>query len=501
MRFNDIEGLRRLIVNRIPESDSLEYKSMLILATETQRLELLKDLTGMGNGGGGAVIFGMDEEFESSIAKELTPMEFASIEGQVEDIVRDAIHPPLIWDHRLIPCGDGWILLAEVEPSIVGPYRIDAYKDGRYYKRYGKKTAPMSEQEVRDAYSLASRSSENRAEAWNSHFLPLKVESDVPWIVISALPREPFTDLFDSLPIDIGRYRTVGWPLQNYHVHTQLSDSLSQMKYWADGIAGDDGFRSDELEYLCAVRLHRDGAACLAHRLPEVIDVRDALRVLNALLIYLGSFWSSHSLRRPVEIRIDMENLDAAKLSTMPSGLTHVELIRPVDVNLGSISMSREVTPTTLGIANERHLIAKRLATHLSLAYGQKPTGELFEFGFLFGRDGQPTSAFLGTGDLQVEQSGSASIYGIDDSSQIVNPGGAQVYVSGGALLDRYGDCLAVLEMATGVGCPSDFIPRLLDTSGFRRRPDVVRRATSSGAAVPVPTGKWSNVSLVDYLR
>jgi hypothetical protein len=239
----------------------------------------------------------------------------------------------------------------------------------------------------------------------------------------------------------------------------------------------------------------------VAHRLPEVIDVRDALRVLNALLIYLGSFWHSHSLRRPIELRIDVANLDAAKLSTMPIGLTELELIRPAEVNVGSISMKWEMMPSTPDVSYERHRIAKRLATHLSLSYGLKPTGELYDSGFLYGKDGLPTGSMLGSGDLQVEMSGSTSIYAIDDSSRILNPGGSQVFVNGGVLIDEKGDALAVLEMATGSGCPSDFIPLIVDRSGPRRRIDVARRSASADVVVPVPTGTWSNLSLAEYLN
>jgi predicted HTH transcriptional regulator len=62
MRFADVEAVTRLIANRIPESASLEYKSELSLDARAARKELLKDLTGMANGGGGTVIFGLQEE-------------------------------------------------------------------------------------------------------------------------------------------------------------------------------------------------------------------------------------------------------------------------------------------------------------------------------------------------------------------------------------------------------------------------------------------------------
>ena len=46
MRFRDLEAVKRLIENRIPESGSLEFKSELVLAGTESRRELLKDLLG-----------------------------------------------------------------------------------------------------------------------------------------------------------------------------------------------------------------------------------------------------------------------------------------------------------------------------------------------------------------------------------------------------------------------------------------------------------------------
>jgi hypothetical protein len=62
MRVTSLAEVEALVADRIPEGPSLEYKEALSLGTRRDRIEMLKDLTGMGNGGGGAVIFGVAED-------------------------------------------------------------------------------------------------------------------------------------------------------------------------------------------------------------------------------------------------------------------------------------------------------------------------------------------------------------------------------------------------------------------------------------------------------
>ena len=60
-RFRTAEHLQRLFDARVAETVSLEYKRELDLGSRSQRLETLKDLTGMANGGGGTVLYGIAE--------------------------------------------------------------------------------------------------------------------------------------------------------------------------------------------------------------------------------------------------------------------------------------------------------------------------------------------------------------------------------------------------------------------------------------------------------
>ncbi len=51
-----------LLTNKVPEGPALEYKGMLPISTRDERREALKDLSGMGNGGGGTVVGRRDDD-------------------------------------------------------------------------------------------------------------------------------------------------------------------------------------------------------------------------------------------------------------------------------------------------------------------------------------------------------------------------------------------------------------------------------------------------------
>lgn len=168
------EGLDRIVYElRLRESDSLEYKEAIPLGTPTERRELLKDLSGMANGGAGTIVIGVSKDSDNpELPSQVVPLVDRGIVGRLEDVARDGIRPPLLINLRTIDYSPGFVLVAEVTRSPLGPYMVEAGRDRRYYIRQNSRTAPMGEQQVRDLYMLAARARQNRPELWSSHHLP-----------------------------------------------------------------------------------------------------------------------------------------------------------------------------------------------------------------------------------------------------------------------------------------------------------------------------------------
>ena len=501
MRYRDIDAVKRLIKNRIPESTSLEYKSDLLLTSIAARKELLKDLTGMGNGGGGTVIFGMEEEPGTNVAKEPSPLPDATTAGRVEDIVRDAVHPPLIWSYILFEADPGWVIVADVEPSTLGPYMVDAYNENRYHKRTGQKVHPMSEQEVRDAYAIALRATEQRALLWEKHSLPIGVPPNEPWLVVSALPQEPLREIFDARQINLMQFVRPS-PLARYIGHTGLTFATQALGHWRDGLAGDDGVNG--VEPGCVLRLYRDGAVGVAGRWPQQdLQVGWVARVLNAYLVYLAWFWDEFSLARPVELKLAIGGLSKATVSAHNFSLAQPTIVQPVGVAVNEVIVSEEVLPWELLRAPVRHRLLRRLCDQLEQAFGSSHVSELFERGWLYDRHGSNTQLVLRRGGIAEVRQGGHGLASLDSAGRVYGASSAgEAYVVDGVLIDEHGDTVALVEMAPGIGCPDEFLPDI--TSNDRPPAPNWNRdpiPTPAGTVAPLPIGKWSELAARDILR
>jgi predicted HTH transcriptional regulator len=163
---------------------------VLSLGPPAERSEAMKDLSGMGNGGGGTLVYGIEEDpKEEGIPIALRPHQDRGLVGVLEDVARSSVRPPLLMQVRPLEGPGGFVLVVEILRSPLGPYMVEAYGDRRYAVRVGSRTVPMTEQQVRDAYALASRARERRGEVWDSHALPMKAATSEAWLTVSVFPR------------------------------------------------------------------------------------------------------------------------------------------------------------------------------------------------------------------------------------------------------------------------------------------------------------------------
>jgi hypothetical protein len=492
MRFESLSTIEQLISNEIPESTSLEYKSEVDLNGTKARRELLKDLTAMGNGGGGSVIFGVLEEPETSIARQITALKSVAIVGQIENIVRDSVYPPLVWSHIEFETDEGWVIVADVERSSLGPYMIEAYEDQRYYKRSGRSIGKMREREIRDLYSLSSRLAERRDEVWNRHFLPIPTLSNVPALKVSGVPNEPLVEIFHGGAIDLFEFINPS-VLRTYQTHVPLSRVT--LRHWADGLTSDD-FVTDELLSL-VLRFHRDGAAGIAQKIDPQLKTRDIARLLNAYLIYLAWFWSKYSLQQSIELEITVTGLQECVLLTLPGGLTKLRASQPPHVEVEHVSVKDEVRPWELLRASVRHNLIKRFIERLCLSFDFVHSGDQFSFGMLLGAQRQEIGLALFRGAILDPRQNIRTNQFDADGRLFGTSGKVVAFVRDGSIFDANGDTLAVVEMSTSFACPDDFLPNI----------DVVQRIdvwnggiepldVTQTADIPLPTGRWSSQDL-----
>jgi hypothetical protein len=499
MRYRDIDAVSRLIDQRIPENSTLEYKSELSLGTQGEKKELLKDLTSMGNGGGGTLIFGMEEVPGTSIAKALTPLTDRGLVGVVEDVVTSAVRPPPLSSFETYEFDGGFVLVVDVERSPLGPYMVDAYGDQRYHKRAGNHTHQMSEREVRDAYELAHRSLARRDELWKQHLLPMKVDEGAPWLVVSALPEESLTEIFDSRKIDLSVFQSPT-SMANYISHTGLQFALGRLRHWTDGLAADDG--ANGIDPRLMLRLHRDGSGGIAQQVPAEINQEWNARVLNAFLIYLAWFWAEFNLQQAVEVELAIVNLVGATIPANAFTVAPTSVVVPRGVDVNHVSVSEYALPWELARASVRHRLLRRFSDRVEQTFGRDGARTLFERGWLLDRHGSITGMALDRGMIWQPNQGQGGLSkaSVDTAGQVYGNEGVCGYIINGAFIDADGNTLACLEMAQGPGCPDDFVPRIAQGMDVPPTPGRDPMEVIGEVVRPEPTGGWSDQSISDLL-
>lgn len=488
------QRLLRLIDACVPESASLEYKEALALDTRPEKLEVLKDLSGMANGGGGTLVFGMAEsDNDWPVATRLTGLRDAGLPGRLEDIVRSGLQPPLLATYNVIETGGGsYILVVEVDRSPLGPHMVEAYGSRTFHRRVGTRTFPMTETETRDAYQLALRVEDRRAHLWEKHALPIAAPSGDPWLLVSAVPTDPLRDVVDLehvTPRDLVPSTEPSVYLNNWDL-ADLTPALEAMTMWTDGFFSDDTRTDGSLSRL--VRVHRDGSMAFGIQLERAgssspVSLLRVSRVTNGLLRYMGWAWERLGLAELVEVHIrvrrtdveafDVDNDGSARLMTRPSG-SHVD----------SVERTTFVNSSELVRASGRHLVVRDFADRVAQAFGRRRAEYPFRLGELYGKLGAPLSMSVGTDAVYADQGG--HIAWIRDDGLVVSThsGGEVGSWYDGVLSALDGRVLGVVELAPAVACPDDFVAVSL-------RQDARGAAATHGQGQPQPSGQADEVT------
>ena len=152
LKIQNINDLQTLVTDAVPESLTLEYKSSAALGKQnTQKNELIKDVSSFANSAGGQIIYGIVE-------KNHKPIEIDSgtdLSREWLEQVIDTNIQPRIEGLNITP-----ILISENKfayilniPQAVG--RAPHQAEHKYYKRSNFQSVPMDDYEIRDIFRRA----------------------------------------------------------------------------------------------------------------------------------------------------------------------------------------------------------------------------------------------------------------------------------------------------------------------------------------------------------
>lgn len=496
--------LDRWIADGEFEGQHFEIKSELKLGNGKTNAEVLKDLTAMGNGGGGTVVFGLAERPEGAKSRVdgLSLLTDRQLGSRVQDLVNGCVRPTLIWSYEHVDFAEGYVLIADVEPSRLGPYMVENLNENRYWIRIGDRTAPMPERLVHDAYAQAARRAALQEERWSQLGLPLAPTwSHWPHLTVSALPE--FDNIFplDPARVDRDALRADG----SDHATTAGIDELtSTLSIWSDGfIASGQAERARHARCPSGsqshLRIYRGGAIGLGLHIATE-DELDPVRALNAQLQYIGMVWTRVGVRAG-EIRIKL-----AGLGPRPTNAIDVPYRLP-DLGQGQpfagVSLSVQARTRDLVSAPERHRVLRSFADQIANMFGRPQATVGFELGVLY-QEGVRTELIAYEGRLHWTDVAYSQDPIICTDGAVRRPENPQPFGwwIDGLFVDLAGDAVAALEFCQADGLPVDFVPgdilRIsIVEADYRER----MNAGPSHPPKPTPTGRWINQAAVDFIR
>jgi hypothetical protein len=147
------EHIRQLALDKVRETDELDFKATLYAKDDDHRIELCKDVAGLRNHRGGVIVLGVGEK--DAVANGYPEVDLSDAEERrMRQVVASGTVPHAAFEIRRVPgmsATRGFYLLI-AEPSLQRPHALLIGDDLRYPRRDGTTTRYLSEAEVADLY-------------------------------------------------------------------------------------------------------------------------------------------------------------------------------------------------------------------------------------------------------------------------------------------------------------------------------------------------------------
>ncbi|WHO79670.1 AlbA family DNA-binding domain-containing protein [Rhizobium leguminosarum] len=150
LKIETAADLQSLIDQRIPESISLDYKSLDALAkSDGKRKELSKDVSAFANSAGGQIVYGIIEEHQIPLKLEPGVKRQEITPESIEQVLNTTIAPRIDGlKIQMIPLQGQNVAYVITIPQAT----THQARDNRYYKRFNFMSVPMEDHEVRDVF-------------------------------------------------------------------------------------------------------------------------------------------------------------------------------------------------------------------------------------------------------------------------------------------------------------------------------------------------------------
>jgi hypothetical protein len=262
--------LRRLVTEKVSESETLDYKLEMYSPSDSGKKEMLRDISSMANYRGGHLLIGIREE--NDIAEEVVGIQEA--ENAVERLLSSCltgIHERINGlDARPIPLANGLTVLAVYIPqSTRMPHAVTFQNEDRFWIRHGRQKMRMSVEEIRQACQTVEELAKKIEDFLLQRRQRLEIMAcleagknmDCAFLRIAATPLIIDTDRFDisredvrALMEDPPDMRRDGWTLSWSGQHAE--PTMYGLRIGSIELSSLEVFRNGHSEFL--VRIEPD---------------------------------------------------------------------------------------------------------------------------------------------------------------------------------------------------------------------------------------------------
>jgi hypothetical protein len=191
--FDDItkSDIDFLLVNKIVEVKTLEYKEKLPDSQDSDKKEFLADISSFANASGGDVIYGIREARNEDGKKTGEPEEIVPLESitadeaklQIENLIRAGIEPRITVHVKAIEGygtdSKGFIILVRIPQSFASPHMVTFKNTSRFYSRNSAGKYQLDVQEIRNNF-LATDSQAERVRSFLQNRLAKVMADETP---------------------------------------------------------------------------------------------------------------------------------------------------------------------------------------------------------------------------------------------------------------------------------------------------------------------------------
>ena len=160
------EDLQRLVINKVVENRTLEYKEELPKKTNEEKIKFYKEISSFANALGGDIIYGISENSETRVPEKVKGLDVESVDEEIarlSSMISNGIEPRIIPAPKMQSVklsNEKTVIIIRLYRSWTAPHRICFDKNHRFWIRDNNSKHEMDITELRNAFNLSGNMEE-----------------------------------------------------------------------------------------------------------------------------------------------------------------------------------------------------------------------------------------------------------------------------------------------------------------------------------------------------